>query len=148
MGDGLDGGGAQAWVRAFTASFRERRAELDDLDRRSGDGDFGTNLLGAVERAQASLADGAGRVPGEVFAELSSAFMHAGGTSGPLLGTWFRALGRAAGTEERLGAPALAAGARRGLDAVARLGGAAPASKNRATPTAPGSRTPRAASPT
>jgi dihydroxyacetone kinase len=124
VADELDGGGVEAWLRAFTASFRASREQLDDLDRRSGDGDFGTNLLAAIERADAEIAGGAQVGAGGAFAALAGAFMGAGGTSGPLFGVWFRAFGRAANADGRLDAAALATGAERGLDAVVKLGGA------------------------
>ena len=74
MADELDGGGVEAWLRAFTASFRASREELDDLDRRSGDGDFGTNLLAAIERADAELAGGAQVGAGGAFAALAGVY--------------------------------------------------------------------------
>jgi dihydroxyacetone kinase phosphoprotein-dependent L subunit len=127
VGDVLDGAAVQAWIRAFTAAFRERREELDELDRRSGDGDFGTNLLSAIERTDAGLGESGDA--GEAFAALATAFMHAGGTSGPLFGVWFRSFGRAAAAAGGLDVAALAAGAERGAGAVAKLGGASPGDK-------------------
>jgi dihydroxyacetone kinase phosphoprotein-dependent L subunit len=141
VADELDGRGVEVWLRAFAASFRAQRAELDDLDRRSGDGDFGTNLLAAIERGDADVAGaGAGAAqsaPGDAFAALAASFMGAGGTSGPLFGVWFRAFGRAATAAGRLDAAALATGAERGLDAVVKLGGAEPGDKTMVDAMAP-----------
>jgi phosphoenolpyruvate---glycerone phosphotransferase subunit DhaL len=125
--EALDGSGVEAWIRSFTAAFRAHRDELDELDRRSGDGDFGTNLLSAIERTDAGL--GEPDDAGEAFAALATAFMHAGGTGGPLLGVWFRAFARAATAAGELDLAALAAGAQHGVDAVAKLGGAQPGDK-------------------
>ena len=119
----LDGDGVRAWLGAFASAFREQRAELDDLDRRSGDGDFGTNLGAAIDRADVELATAAGA--GEALGALATACMAAGGTSGPLFGVWFRAFARAASAGE-LDVAALAAAAGAGLEAVSRLGGAQP----------------------
>jgi dihydroxyacetone kinase-like protein len=131
----LDGDGARAWLRSFAASFRAQRVELDELDRRSGDGDFGTNLLPAIERVDSEPAEPADA--GEAFAALAAAFMNAGGTSGPLFGVWFRSIGRAAAAAGRLDATALADGAQRGLDAVTKLGGAQPGDKTMVDAMAP-----------
>ena len=135
--EALDGSGVRAWQRSFTTLFRMHREELDDLDRRSGDGDFGTNLLSAVERVDAEAEAPAPGETGEAFAALATAFMHAGGTSGPLFGVWFRAVARAATAAGRLDAAALAEGAGRGLDAVTKLGGARPGDKTMVDAMAP-----------
>ena len=117
----IDGDGARAWIGSFIDAFREQRAALDDLDRRSGDGDFGSNLLPAIEGA---LEGGGALSPGRAFTVLGRACMAAGGTSGPLFGVWFRELGRAGGDEPAVGLGELAVGAAAGLDAVCKLGGA------------------------
>lgn len=117
----IDGDGARAWIGSFIAAFAQQRTALDDLDRRSGDGDFGSNLLPAIEGA----LEGSGALPpGRAFTVLGRACMAAGGTSGPLFGVWFRELGRAGGDEPALDLGALAAGAAAGLEAVGKLGGA------------------------
>jgi len=104
---------ARAWVRRFEERTRRHRDELTDLDRRCGDGDFGTNACAALARAVARLDDAA-----DPFAVLSDAFLNTGGTSGPLFGVWFRGFAGAWSTVE------LAAGAERGLASVRRFGGA------------------------
>ncbi len=115
----IDAAAARAWAEAFMAAVDEQAAELNELDRRSGDGDFGSNVEAAVARARARL-EGAGSVAG-VFEAFSGAFLDTGGTSGPLYGMWFRALARAA-TDEAIGLAALAAGTADGLATVQRLG--------------------------
>src|SRR4051812_6007836 len=109
----LDAAAARAWVDAFADAVDARRDELTELDRRSGDGDFGANVSAALGRARAAAAEADST--GAVFAALSKAFLAAGGTSGPLFGMLFRELARA---------DDLAAGATAGLEAVQRLGGA------------------------
>jgi dihydroxyacetone kinase-like protein len=120
----VDAAAARAWIEAFAAAFEAQREELNDLDRRSGDGDFGTNLNSALERVKTALAAARAETAGDVFAAVSGAFMATGGTSGPLFGMWFRELSRAASDEGALGVQALAAAAGAGVAAVQRLGGA------------------------
>jgi phosphoenolpyruvate---glycerone phosphotransferase subunit DhaL len=120
----VDAAAARAWIEAFAAAFEAHREELNDLDRRSGDGDFGTNLNSALERVRTALAGGELATPADVFAAVSGAFMATGGTSGPLFGMWFRELSRATSAEGALGVEALAAAAGAGVAAVQRLGGA------------------------
>ena len=124
MGETLDGDAVRAWIAEFVDAFRARRAELDELDRRSGDGDFGSNLLSAVESVERKLQGAPAASVSEIFAALSSAFMDAGGTSGPLFGVWFREFARASADAGGLDREALAGASAKGLAAVQRLGGA------------------------
>ena len=101
------------------AAVEDQAAELNELDRRSGDGDFGSNIEAAVARARARLAEA--DTVAAVFGALSGAFMDTGGTSGPLYGMWFRELARAA-DGDAVGLEALAAGAAEGVATVQRLG--------------------------
>ena len=67
---------ARAWIEAFRAVVpRPVAEELNDLDRRGGDGDFGTNLTSALRGSAALAARGARRTPADVFAAVSAAFM-------------------------------------------------------------------------
>ena len=118
----------RAWVAAYAGAFRAAAADLDELDRQGGDGDFGANLMTAIDRIDGDLAGGGESTPVEIFASVSKAFMHAGGTSGPLFGVWFREFSRAAseGGIDREGLRRAAAG---GLEAVLRLGHAEPGDK-------------------
>jgi dihydroxyacetone kinase phosphoprotein-dependent L subunit len=121
----LDADGVRRWVVTFLDAAEREVADLGELDRQSGDGDFGTNLTTSIRSARAALGDGPPGRPADSFAALSTAFLGTGGTSGPLFGMWFRELARAAGDETELTLRALAAGVRKGLDTVRRLGGAA-----------------------
>lgn len=120
---GLDATQARAWADGFVAAIEERHAELGDLDRRIGDGDFGSNLRSAARRMTANLAD-APATAGGPFAAVSDAFMATGGTSGPLLGMWFRALAKAGADRDAIPLPDLAAAVADGVAAIQRLGGA------------------------
>ena len=118
----LDADAVRAWVGDFAVAFRAARPELDELDRRSGDGDFGANLLSAIDRIEGELAGAPGAGAGEVFATVSKAFMHAGGTSGPLFGVWFREFARASADGGGLDRAGLARAVSEGLGAVEGLG--------------------------
>lgn len=126
---GLDAAATRAWAEAFLTAAERQAAALGELDREAGDGDFGTNLTTAVRRARAGLEGEVPTGPGGPFTVLSKAFMATGGTSGPLYGMWFRELGKAAGDDDELAVAQLGVAVRCGLDAVCRLGGAAPGDK-------------------
>ena len=125
----LGAGETQEWIERFAAVFAQHRELLDDLDRQSGDGDFGSNLEAAMERVTAGLAEAAAETPGAVLSVVATSFMHTGGTSGPLFGMWFMQLAKAAGAAPEIGLAELAAGAEAGLGGIQRLGGAQPGDK-------------------
>ncbi|GHF25259.1 hypothetical protein GCM10017786_69250 [Amycolatopsis deserti] len=112
----------RAWIERFAAVIDERGAELTELDRRAGDGDYGTNLRSALGKVRANLAAGDPRTPGAVFTAVSDAFLNTGGTSGPLFGMWFREFAKGLGDEVTPRSLAAAAGAAEAT--VRRLGGA------------------------
>ncbi len=125
--------------RRFAGVFAEHREQLDDLDRQSGDGDFGTNLETPVGRLAQDLASSFDHGPGAAFGVVARAFMHTGGTSGPLFGMWFAQLALAAGGAEEIGLSELAAGVEGGLQGIQRLGGAKPGDKTMVDALAPAS---------
>jgi dihydroxyacetone kinase-like protein len=125
---GLDLAGARSWLDAFQARFEAEAGKLGDLDRRAGDGDFGANILAALRRVRRRLDEAPPTTPGELFLGVSDGFLNTGGTSGPLFGLWFRALGRA-GAGPVLTLAALAAGVDAGTATVRRLGQANPGDK-------------------
>ena len=133
----LDGDAVRAWIGGFAVSFREARGDLDELDRQSGDGDFGSNLLSAIDRVERELEGAPGAAADEVFATVSKAFMHAGGTSGPLFGVWFREFARASADAGGLDRGGLARAVSGGLAAVQGLGHAQPGDKTMVDAIAP-----------
>jgi dihydroxyacetone kinase-like protein len=133
----LDGDAVRVWVGGFAVSFREARADLDELDRQSGDGDFGSNLLSAIDRVESELEGAPGAAADAVFATVSKAFMHAGGTSGPLFGVWFREFARASTDAGGLDRDGLARAVSGGLAAVQGLGQAQPGDKTMVDAIAP-----------
>lgn len=116
----LTGPDARAWVARFVDAFTAEREALTELDRRAGDGDFGTNLAAALRRATARLEAGPAASAAEVFTRVSEGFLDTGGTSGPLFGMWFRALGT--GLIDQAGPRELADGVAAGVATVQRLG--------------------------
>ena len=121
---GLEAAGVRDWIEAFLAAAERDAEALGELDRVSGDGDFGTNLLTSVRATRARLEQEPGGGPTTLFTALSTSFMASGGTSGPLFGMWFRELAKAAGDDAAIGTAALATGFADGLATVKRLGGA------------------------
>jgi dihydroxyacetone kinase-like protein len=66
------------------------------------------------------MSEGPSDSASAVFARVSEGFLDTGGTSGPLLGMWFRELSKA--TAQSADAAALAAGVAAGVATVQRLG--------------------------
>ncbi|GAA1157022.1 dihydroxyacetone kinase subunit DhaK [Nocardioides aquiterrae] len=120
------------WLAGLAETFEARRRDLNALDQRAGDGDIGTNLSSGL---QAALLRSAGP-DADLAADLSAvagAFLDdVGGSSGPLFGLVFSAVADAvAGPDaddagQADDAAAVVVGLRDGLEAVARVGGAAP----------------------
>jgi dihydroxyacetone kinase-like protein len=133
----LDGVAMRSWIERFAEVFGTHRELLDDLDRQSGDGDFGSNLEAAMQRITEGLAAGAHATPGAALGVCATAFMHTGGTSGPLFGMVFAQLARAAGADPELELDALARGVGAGLEGIQRLGGARPGDKTMVDALAP-----------
>src|SRR5690625_634787 len=115
---------ARIWIENFISDFQGEKENLGEMDRISGDGDFAINLDSALKLCSAALAEIADDAPSaDVFGAVSNAFLHTGGTSGPLLGMWLRDVAKALGTSDDPVA-ALAAGFSAGVETVQRIGGA------------------------
>lgn len=106
-------------LRRFRDTAHEAHAALTELDRLSGDGDFGDNLRTGLDLAVARLDGDAPPDDGrDAFILASEVFLdEVGGTSGPLFGLLFQELGRAAET-----GAGWAEGATEGLAAIQRVG--------------------------
>jgi phosphoenolpyruvate---glycerone phosphotransferase subunit DhaL len=93
---------APAWVSAMLATVlgtadHDGAAEiLGDFDRRSGDGDFGTNLTSAFTRVCDEITEDNPDSYTAWLTAVSRGFLGTGGTSGPLFGMFFRDLARCA----------------------------------------------------
>lgn len=68
---------------------------LGDLDRRAGDGDFGTNVCTAMRNLDRTLEAEEPATYRAWVTAMSMAWLGVGGTSGPLLGMFFRDLAKA-----------------------------------------------------
>jgi len=111
--DVVDAAGVTAWLRAFAAEVSARRDELTDLDAAIGDADHGVNMDRGMQAVAAKLsATGEGGPAAAGSGEtgpagdsplgplLKSAGMTlvstVGGAAGPLYGTLFLEMGKAA----------------------------------------------------
>lgn len=143
----LDGERTRDWAGRFAESVYATEAELTALDQQAGDGDFGANLAAGVGAAGPLLDRvGASAGPAEYLGALATAFLdEVGGTSGPLFGLLFQAMGRAAGPGPELTTEALGEGAAEGLAAIRRVGDASPGDKTLVDALAPAADALRAA---
>ncbi|MGN7781845.1 dihydroxyacetone kinase subunit DhaK [Mycolicibacterium sp. 22603] len=118
-------GEPSAWLGDLADEVARIREPLNDLDRRAGDGDIGTNLDNAL---RAAVRRGTG-TDADLAADLQALAMafaeDVGGSSGPLFGL---VLGRVAASVDAKGAAgqadAAAQGLRDGVSAITRAGGA------------------------
>ena len=100
---------AAAWLRAFAAAIAARRDELTELDAAIGDADHGVNMdrglqavVGKLPAAEESGATEAAEL-GPLFRTIGMTLVSTvGGAAGPLYGTFFLELGKAAGNRTRL----------------------------------------------
>lgn len=117
------------WIAEYITDFNAHSEQLGELDRLAGDGDFAVNMTAGLKRARRALddLDVTAQEP-EVASAVSQAFLNTGGTSGPLLGMWFRDIARALAANEDP-VVALALGVADGTATVQRLGGAQPGDK-------------------
>ncbi|MFW6641299.1 DAK2 domain-containing protein [Nocardiopsis algeriensis] len=125
MAEQLDIADVERWVLAFADAVEEEAGYLTDLDRRSGDGDFGSNMAAALRRSREAVAAAGSMAAGDPFQVLGETFLgHSGGTSGPLFGMWFREFGKAGAGAEAFTLEMLAGATANGWATVARLGSA------------------------
>jgi dihydroxyacetone kinase-like protein len=118
----LTGYDVVAWFTRYHERVRQTVQLLTDLDRQAGDGDFGWNLGGALDRSATAVGALGQPAPGTVFAAVADGFLDTGGTSGPLFGLWFGHLSRT--DQELLCVSELHRLVASATDAVRRLGGA------------------------
>lgn len=146
MADQLSSALVERWVQAFADAVEEKAGYLTDLDRRSGDGDFGTNMLTALRRSRQALAGADTTSAGGPFQVMGETFLgHSGGTSGPLFGMWFREFGKAGAGAEAFTPAMLAEATANGWATVTRLGSAQEGDRTMVDAIAPASRALRGA---
>jgi dihydroxyacetone kinase-like protein len=94
------------WLSALQKVFADNRQQLTDLDSAIGDGDFGISLDRGFTAAQAELAANPPPDIRAVFQSVAAVLIKTmGGSSGPLLGTFFLRAGSACAEKAAL-APA------------------------------------------
>lgn len=87
-----------AMLAAAARNIRANQAELSRLDSHGGDGDHGSTMVRAMDRAEQAAADAAGKDLPALFHDVGWAIMGVdGGATGPLLGTLFMSMAGAAG---------------------------------------------------
>jgi dihydroxyacetone kinase-like protein len=91
------------WLEASHKVFAEQRQQLTDLDSAVGDGDFGISLDRGFTAVQAELSANPPADPRAVFQTVASVLIKTmGGSSGPLLGTFFLRAGAACAGKSEL----------------------------------------------
>jgi dihydroxyacetone kinase-like protein len=109
------------WVTSMFETLLSRKETLADLDRRSGDGDFGTNIASALRRAQEDINENPPQDYLGWVTAVSRGFLGTGGTSGPLFGMFFRELSQcSSGSQPSL--PEFSTGLSAGVATVQRYG--------------------------
>jgi len=99
-----------AWLSALQKVFNENRQPLTDLDSAVGDGDFGISLDRGFTAVQSELSANPPADIRAVFQNVATILIKTmGGSSGPLLGTFFlRAAATCAGKSELASADVVA----------------------------------------
>ncbi len=91
------------WLDALQKVFNENRQQLTDLDAAVGDGDFGISLDRGFTAVQAELSAQPPADLRSVFQKVATVLIKTmGGTSGPLLGTFFLRAGTACADKSEL----------------------------------------------
>lgn len=121
---------ARDWMRAAADAIAADTDRLTRLDSAIGDGDHGVNLNRGFTAVVAALEQSPPETASEVLVKAGATLMsRVGGASGPLYGSALRAAGRALPATPEVKPAELAVALRAGLDAVRKLGGAAPGDK-------------------
>jgi phosphoenolpyruvate---glycerone phosphotransferase subunit DhaL len=110
------------WLRAFAAEVAEHRDELTELDAAIGDADHGVNMDRGMQAVVAKL-DAAADGPGPLLKTTGMTLVSTvGGAAGPLYGTLFLDMGKAAGDRAELDVTAWAEALEAGAAGVQRRG--------------------------
>ncbi|MFJ6725285.1 dihydroxyacetone kinase subunit DhaL [Streptomyces sp. NPDC091281] len=126
----LDADFFRRWMTATAASVDREAERLTALDSAIGDADHGSNLQRGFTAVAAELDKETPATPGAVLVLAGRKLISTvGGASGPLYGTLLRATGKALGDAPEVSEAEFAGAFRAGVDAVTRLGGAAPGDK-------------------
>ena len=116
---------ARVWIINFAKEMGERVEELNGLDAALADGDYGTSMSRGLEAAAATAGSFDQDSLGEMLKSIGMAMVSAmGGSSGPLVGTFFLRMGTSIGDVGEIDVAGWAAGMRAGADGIMSLGGA------------------------
>ena len=100
MSETVSAAGVAAWLRAFAAAIAEDRQYLTELDAAIGDADHGVNMDRGMQAVLAKLDGLAGSGIGALLKGVGMTLVSTvGGAAGPLYGTLFLQMGKAAGEE-------------------------------------------------
>ncbi|RSS41616.1 dihydroxyacetone kinase subunit L [Streptomyces sp. WAC07061] len=128
------------WMEAAAAAVEREADRLTELDSPIGDADHGANLLRGFTAVRTALAGAdPADAPGALLQLAGRTLISTvGGASGPLYGTLLRRTGKELGEASEVSDEELRAALDAGVDAVARLGGAAPGDKTMLDALVPG----------
>jgi phosphoenolpyruvate---glycerone phosphotransferase subunit DhaL len=118
------------WVDALQQVFAENREMLTNLDSALGDGDYGDNMDRGFTAAQAELSAHPPLDLRSTFTSVSAVLIRTmGGSSGPLLGTFFLRAGAACGGKSELAPADVVALFQAGVEGLQQRGKAEPGDK-------------------
>ena len=116
---------ARTWIIDYAAEMRSRVEELNGLDAALADGDYGTSMSRGLEAAAKTAETSDTDSIGELLKSIGMAMVSAmGGSSGPLVGTFFLRMGTSIGDVGETDVAGWAAGMRAGAEGIMALGGA------------------------
>jgi len=114
------------WLDASQKVFAEKREQLTELDSAVGDGDFGISLDRGFTAVHADLSANPPADLRSVLQNAASVLIRTmGGTSGPLLGTFFLRAGTACAGKSELAPADVVAMFQAGVDGIQQRGKAA-----------------------
>ncbi|MEU5463670.1 dihydroxyacetone kinase subunit DhaL [Streptomyces althioticus] len=126
----LDADFFRRWMTVTAASVDSEAERLTALDSEIGDADHGSNLQRGFRAVKDALDKEPPATPGAVLTQAGRVLVSTvGGASGPLYGTLLRRAGKTLGEATEVDRQQLAEALRAGVDAVMKLGGAAPGDK-------------------
>jgi dihydroxyacetone kinase-like protein len=111
------------WLNDSQKVFAENRQQLTELDSAVGDGDFGISLDRGFTAVQAELSANPSADLRSVFQNVATVLIRTmGGTSGPLLGTFFLRAGAACAGKSELAPADVVALFQAGVDGIQQRG--------------------------
>ena len=117
---------ARTWIIDYAAEMGSRVEELNGLDAALADGDYGTSMSRGLEAAAKTAETSDTDSLGDLLKSIGMAMVSAmGGSSGPLVGTFFLRMGTSIGDVGETDVAGWAAGMRAGAEGIMALGGAA-----------------------